>query len=53
MKDKESALSKDLPEKLLAQLEAINDLPDEDHETVVSFLDAFIKRRRFEELIHS
>jgi hypothetical protein len=28
-------------------------LPDEDLETVVSFLDAFIKSRRFEELFHS
>jgi hypothetical protein len=37
----------------LEQLEATNDLPYENQETVVSFLDAFIKRRGFEELIHS
>jgi hypothetical protein len=50
--DKETAVGKIKNQKLLEQLEAINDLPDEDLETVVSFLDAFIKRRRFEELVH-
>jgi hypothetical protein len=28
-------------------------LPEEDQKTVVSFLDAFIKHRKFEELVHS
>ena len=51
--DRETAVGKIKNQKLLEQLEAINDLPDEDLETVVSFLDAFIKRRRFEELVHS
>ena len=51
--DKESAVGKIKNQKLLEQLEAINNLPEENLETVVSFLDAFIKRRRFEELVHS
>jgi len=39
-------------QKLLNKLEAINNLPEDDQETVISFLDAFIKRRRFKELVH-
>jgi transcriptional regulator with XRE-family HTH domain len=45
--DKNSALSKIKNQELLNQLEQINDLPEEDQKTVVSFLDAFIKRRKF------
>lgn len=51
--DKSAAVAKIKNQKLLHQLEAINDLPEEDQETVISFLDAFIKRRKFEELVHS
>jgi len=50
--DKEAAIGKIRNQELLHQLEEINNLPEEDQETVVSFLDAFIKRRKFEELIH-
>ncbi len=50
--DKEAAVGKIKNQKLLKQLEEINDLPNDDQETVVSFLDAFIKRRKFEELVH-
>lgn len=50
--DKETAIGKIKNQELLHQLEEINNLPDEDQETVVSFLDAFIKRRKFEELVH-
>ncbi len=50
--DKTAAVSKIKNQKLLNKLEAINNLPEDDQETVISFLDAFIKRRKFEELIH-
>lgn len=50
--DKEAAISKIRNQELLHQLEEINNLPEEDQVTVISFLDAFIKRRKFEELIH-
>ena len=50
--DKEAAVGKIRNQELLHQLEEINNLPEVDQETVVSFLDAFIKRRKFEELIH-
>ncbi len=49
--DQNTAVTKIKNQKLLHQLEAINNLPKEDQETVVSFLDAFIKRRKFEELV--
>ncbi len=49
--DKNTAVGKIKNQKLLSQLEAINNLPEQDQETVVSFLDAFIKRRKFEELV--
>ena len=49
--DQNTAVTKIRNQKLLNQLEAINNLPQEDQETVVSFLDAFIKRRKFEELV--
>ncbi|MFH0728495.1 MAG: hypothetical protein V2B19_19425 [Pseudomonadota bacterium] len=48
-----AAVGKIKSQELLNQLEQINNLPDEDQKTVVSFLDAFIKRRKFEELAHS
>jgi transcriptional regulator with XRE-family HTH domain len=51
--DKNAAIGKIKNQELLNQLEQINDLPEEDQKTVVSFLDAFIKRRKFEELVHS
>lgn len=51
--DKKAAVGKIKNQDLLNQLEQINDLPDEDQKAVVSFLDAFIKRRKFEELVHS
>ena len=50
--DKAAAVAKIENQKLLNKLEAINDLPEDDQETVISFLDAFIKRRKFEELVH-
>ena len=49
--DQNTAVTKIRNQKLLNRLEAINNLPQEDQETVVSFLDAFIKRRKFEELV--
>jgi len=49
--DQNTAVTKIRNQKLLNHLEAINNLPQEDQETVVSFLDAFIKRRKFEELV--
>lgn len=48
----ETAAAKIKNKKLLNKLEAINDLPKDDQETVISFLDAFIKRRKFEKLVH-
>ena len=50
--DKEAAVGKIKNQELLHQLEEINNLPEGDQGTVVSFLDAFIKRRKFEELVH-
>ncbi|MCP3942610.1 MAG: helix-turn-helix domain-containing protein [Desulfobacteraceae bacterium] len=50
--DKTAAVAKIKNQKLLNKIEAINDLPEDDQETVISFLDAFIKRRKFEELVH-
>lgn len=50
--DKEAAVGKIRNQELLHQLEEINSRPEEDQETVVSFLEAFIKRRKFEELVH-
>lgn len=50
--DKTAAVAKIKNQKLLNKLEAINELPEDDQETVISFLDAFIKRRKFEELVH-
>jgi len=51
--DKETAVAKIKNQKLLRQLEAVNDLPEDDQEMVISFLDAFIKRRKFEELVQN
>jgi transcriptional regulator with XRE-family HTH domain len=50
--DKTAAVSKIKNQKLLNKLEVINNLPEDDQETAISFLDAFIKRRKFEELVH-
>lgn len=53
IRDKEDAtISKIKNSDLRHQLEEVNNLPDEDQRTVVSFLDAFVKRRKFEELVH-
>lgn len=43
MKEEKTVLPADFP----------NDLPEDDQETVISFLDAFIKRRKFEELVQN
>lgn len=51
--DKDTAVAKIKNQKLLRRLEAVNDLPEDDQETVISFLDAFIKRRKFEELVQN
>jgi len=54
IRDKENAtISQIKNPNLRHQLEEVNNLPDADQETVVSFLDAFIKRRKFEMLVHS
>jgi transcriptional regulator with XRE-family HTH domain len=54
IRDKENAtISKIKNPALRHQIEEVNGLPDKDQETVISFLDAFIKRRKFEELVHS
>ena len=50
--DKTAAVAKIKNQKILNKLVAINNLPKDDQETVISFLDAFIKRRKFEELVH-
>lgn len=38
--------------ELLHKIEEINGLPEEDQYTIISFFDAFIKRRKFEELVN-
>jgi hypothetical protein len=47
------ALDRIKSKALLQQIEEISMLPEKDQEVVVSFLDAFIKRRKFEELLRS
>jgi len=47
------ALDRIKSKALLHQVEQVSMLPEKDQEVVVSFLDAFIKRRKFEELIRS
>lgn len=37
---------------VLNNIEAINELPEDDQEAMISFPHSFIKRRKFEELIH-
>ncbi|MDY7038850.1 MAG: helix-turn-helix transcriptional regulator [Thermodesulfobacteriota bacterium] len=48
-----TAIGKIKNQTLLHQIEEVNNLPDEEQQTVISFLDAFIKRKKLEELIHS
>ncbi len=48
-----AAISKIKNQTLLHQIEEINNFSDEEQETIISFLDAFIKRKKFEELILS
>lgn len=50
--EKNIAINKIQNQELLLKIEEINGLPDEDQHTIISFLDAFIKRRKFEELIN-
>ena len=52
IRDEESAaIGKIKNQTLLHQIEEVNNLPDEELQTVISFLDAFIKRKKFEEII--
>lgn len=51
--EENAAISRIKNQTLLHQIEEVNNLADEDQKTVISFLDAFIKRKKFEELIHS
>jgi hypothetical protein len=37
---------------LLHKIEEVNELTEENQHTIISFLDAFIKRRKFEELVN-
>lgn len=37
----------------LKHIEEVDHLPEDDQKTILSFLDAFIKRRKFEELVQS
>jgi len=54
IRDKENATISKIKNPILRnQIEEVNNLPEKDMETVVSFLDAFIKRRKFEMLVHS
>jgi hypothetical protein len=39
--------------KLIECIEEVENLPPEYQETLISVLDSFIKRHRFEELVHS
>jgi len=50
--EKNVAISKIKNQELLHKIEEINGLPEEDQYTIISFLDAFIKRRKFEELVN-
>jgi len=38
--------------ELLHKIEEVNNLPEEDQHTIISFLDAFVKRRKFENLVN-
>jgi len=38
--------------ELLHKIEEVNNLPEEDQHTIISFLDAFVKRRKFENLLN-
>ena len=46
-------ISKIKNKDLLKQIEEIDQLPDEDQKTVFTFLDAFTKKKKFEELVKS
>ena len=52
LEEKNVAISKIKYQELLHKIEEINGLPEEDQDTIISFLDAFIKRRKFEELVN-
>ena len=51
--EKNVTTSKIKNQELLHKIEEINGLPEEDQYTIISFLDAFIKRRKFEELVNA
>ena len=38
--------------EFLHKIEEVNNLPEEDQHTIISFLDAFVKRRKFENLVN-
>jgi len=46
------AINKIKNQELLHKIEEVNGLPEEDQHTIISFLDAFIKRRKFEALVN-
>lgn len=46
------AINKIKNTELLHKIEEVNRLTEEDQHTIISFLDAFIKRRKFEELVN-
>ena len=50
--EKNIAINKIKNAELLHKIEEVNGLTEEDQHTIISFLDAFIKRRKFEELVN-
>ncbi len=51
--EKNVAVNKIKNQELLHKIEEVNELPEKDQHAIISFLDAFIKRRKFEELVSS
>ena len=49
--EKNLAVGKIKNRELLHKIEEVNGLPEEDQNIIISFLDAFIKRRKFEALV--
>lgn len=50
--EKNIAVNKIKNLELLHKIEEVNNLPEEDQHTIISFLDAFVKRRKFENLVN-
>lgn len=50
--EKNIAVNKIKNLELLHKIEEVNNLPEEDQHTIISFLDAFVKRRKFEKLVN-